>query len=117
WSVCSRSSSAATEASRTSSARRASGMRICGSRGSDFVSNTVLAIFGPTASGKTAVAGALGQLLPADVISADAAALFQGLEVLTAAPEYPARLVGIFGVDHDVSLGEFQQLAHDAIDD
>jgi tRNA dimethylallyltransferase len=79
--------------------------------------NTVLAIFGPTASGKTAVAEAVAQRIPAEVVSADAAALFRGLEILTAAPAYPARLVGIFDVEHDVSVGEFQRLAHAAIDE
>jgi tRNA dimethylallyltransferase len=81
------------------------------------VVETVLAIYGPTASGKTAVAEELTQLIPAEVVSADSAALFRGLEVLTAAPEYPARLVGVFDVEHDVSVGEFQRLAHEAIDD
>ena len=77
----------------------------------------VLALFGPTASGKSAVAQALTRLVPAEVVSADAAALFRGLEVLTAAPDYPARLVGVFDVEHEVSAGEFQRLAHEAIDD
>jgi tRNA dimethylallyltransferase len=81
------------------------------------VADAVLAIFGPTASGKTAVAEAITRSIPSEVISADAAALFRGLEVLTAAPEYPARLVGMFDVEHDVSVGEFQRLAHEAIDD
>lgn len=81
------------------------------------MAETVLAIYGPTASGKTAVAGEITRLIPAEVVSADAAALFRGLEVLTAAPEYPARLVGVFDVEHDVSVGEFQRLAHEAIDD
>jgi tRNA dimethylallyltransferase len=81
------------------------------------VADAVLAIFGPTASGKSAVAEAISQLIPAEVISADAAALFRDLEVLTAAPEYPARLVGTFDVEHEVSVGEFQRLAHEAVDD
>jgi tRNA dimethylallyltransferase len=81
------------------------------------VADAVLAIFGPTASGKTAVAEAISHRIPAEVVSADAAALFRGLEVLTAAPEYPARLVGVFDVEHDVSVGEFQRLAHEAVDD
>jgi tRNA dimethylallyltransferase len=81
------------------------------------VADTVLAIFGPTASGKTAVAEVISQRLPAEVISADAAALFRGLEVLTAAPQYPTRLVGVVDVEHEVSVGEFQRLAHKAIDD
>jgi tRNA dimethylallyltransferase len=49
-------------------------------------------------------------------VSADAAALFRGLEVLTAADE-SARLVSLFDVEHDVSVGEFQRLAHAAIDE
>jgi tRNA dimethylallyltransferase len=81
------------------------------------VAETVLAIYGPTASGKTAVAKEVTQLIPAEVVSADAAALFRGLEVLTAAPEYPTRLVGVFDVEHDVSVGAFQRLAHEAIED
>jgi len=81
------------------------------------VTDAVLALFGPTASGKTAVAEAVAHRIPAEVVSADAAALFRGLEVLTAAPAYPARLVGVFDVEDDVSVGEFQRLAHSAIDD
>jgi tRNA dimethylallyltransferase len=80
------------------------------------VADAVIAIYGPTASGKTAVAEAVTRQIPAEVVSADAAALFRGLEVLTAAPEQPARLVGVFDVEHDVSVGEFQRLAHEAID-
>jgi tRNA dimethylallyltransferase len=77
----------------------------------------VLAIYGPTASGKTAVAQAIAAQIPAELISADAAALFRGLEVLTAVPEHPTRLVGVFELEHEVSVGEFQRLAHEAIDD
>jgi tRNA dimethylallyltransferase len=76
----------------------------------------VLALFGPTASGKTAVAGALRRRLGAEVVSADSAALYQGLTVLTAAPGYPARLVGVVPLDEDVSGGGYQRLAHVAID-
>ena len=52
---------------------------------------SVLALFGPTASGKTAVAGLLRERLGATVVSADSAALYAGLPVITAAPAYPAR--------------------------
>ena len=81
------------------------------------MTDAVVALFGPTATGKTAVAEALTRQIRAEVVSADAAALFRGLDVLTAAPAYPARLVGVFDVEHDVSVGEFQRLAHEAIDD
>jgi len=65
-------------------------------------SRHVLALFGPTASGKTAVARLLREQLGADVISADSAALYHGIPLLTAAPDYPARLVGIVPLDEDV---------------
>lgn len=78
---------------------------------------TLLALFGPTASGKTAVAGILRERLGAEVISADSAALYHGLPVITAAPDYPARLVGIVPLRDDVSVGEYQRLAHAAIDE
>jgi tRNA dimethylallyltransferase len=77
----------------------------------------VLALFGPTASGKTAVAGLLRERLYAEVVSADSAALYAGLPVLTAAPPYPARLVGTVPLDKDVSVGAYQRLAHVAIDE
>jgi tRNA dimethylallyltransferase len=80
-------------------------------------SRHVLALFGPTASGKTAVAGLLRERLGAEVVSADSAALYEGLPVITAAPDYPARLVGIVPLDEDVSVGEYQRLAHEAIDE
>jgi tRNA dimethylallyltransferase len=80
-------------------------------------SKRLLALFGPTASGKTAVAGALRERLSAEVISADSAALYAGLPILTAAPPYPALLVGIVPLQDEVSVGSYQRLAHAAIDD
>lgn len=76
----------------------------------------VLALFGPTAAGKSAVGGLLRELIGAEIVSADSAALYQGLPVLTAAPPYPARLVGTVPLDHSVSVGEYQRWAHDAVD-
>lgn len=77
---------------------------------------SLLALFGPTASGKTAVAGVLRERLGATVVSADSAALYKGLPVITAAPPYPAELVGVVALTDDVSVGSYQCLAHDAID-
>jgi tRNA dimethylallyltransferase len=77
---------------------------------------SVLAIFGPTASGKTALAGELRERLGATVISADSAALYRGLPIITAAPEYPAELVGVVPLERDVSVGWYQDEAHAAID-
>jgi tRNA dimethylallyltransferase len=82
-----------------------------------IASRRVLALFGPTASGKTAVAGILRDRLGGEVISADSAALYAGIPILTAAPDYPARLVGVVPLGEDVSVGRYQQLAHAAIDE
>jgi tRNA dimethylallyltransferase len=77
----------------------------------------VLAIFGPTASGKTAVAEALAERIPADVISADSAALYRGLEILTAAPTPPTRLVGVLELSEEASVVDYQRRAHAAVDE
>jgi tRNA dimethylallyltransferase len=81
------------------------------------VTPRLLALFGPTASGKTAVAGVLRDRLGAIVVSADSAALYAGLPVVTAAPPYPAQLVGTVPLDHNVSVGEYQRWAQTAIDE
>jgi tRNA dimethylallyltransferase len=81
------------------------------------VTETVLALFGPTASGKTAVAEALAGRIPAEIVSADSMQLYRGLPILTAQPERPTRLVAIWELDHEASLGEYEQLAHAAIDE
>ena len=59
----------------------------------------VIALYGPTASGKSAVAGLLRERLGGEVVSADSAALYAGIPILTAAPSYPARLVGVVPLD------------------
>ena len=78
---------------------------------------TVVALFGPTASGKSAVARALQERLGGEIVSADSAALYAGIPILTAAPGYPARLVGVVPLEHEVSVGGYQRLAHEAIDE
>ena len=80
-------------------------------------SRDVVAIFGPTAAGKSAVARALSERLDGEVVSADSAALYAGIPVLTAAPDEPARLVGIMDLSREASVGEYQRLAHTAVDE
>lgn len=87
----------------------------------------VIALFGPTAIGKTSVAIALADRLRAAgadpvAISADALQVYAGLEVLTAAPS-PAerkrlehRLAGMVQITRTFSVGEFAPLAHAEID-
>jgi tRNA dimethylallyltransferase len=81
------------------------------------VTARVIGLFGPTAAGKSTVAGVLRERLGAEVVSADSAALFENLPVLTAAPPYPTRLVGTVPLDRNVSVGEYQHWAHAAVDE
>jgi tRNA dimethylallyltransferase len=80
-------------------------------------SSAVVALYGPTASGKTTIAQVLAERLRGEVVSADSAALYAGLPVITAAPAYPARLVGVVPLDQEVSVGGYTRLAHAAIDE
>src|SRR3990170_5366147 len=77
----------------------------------------VIAVFGPTASGKSAVAEALAERIPAEVVSADSMQVYRGLPILTNQPAGPARLVGVWALDHEGSVGEYARLAHAAIDE
>ena len=79
--------------------------------------SAVVALYGPTASGKTAIAQVLAERLGGEVVSADSAALYADLAVITAAPTYPVRLVGVVPLDQEVSVGEYTRLAHAAIDE
>lgn len=78
---------------------------------------SVVAIFGPTASGKTAVAEAVADRLGGEVLSADSMQAYRGLPILTAQPDRPTRLVGIWPLDHEGSVADYARLAHAAIDE
>ena len=78
---------------------------------------SVVAIFGPTASGKSALVAALLEQLDAEAVSADSAAIYADLPILTAAPEHPAHLVGTVALSDEISVADFQSRAHEAIDD
>src|SRR3954452_2443340 len=88
---------------------------------------SVLAIFGPTGIGKTALAFAAADRLRARgerpaAVSADALQVYQGLETLTGVPtaaeraRLEHRLVSILPVDARFSVGEYAHLAHAEID-
>jgi tRNA dimethylallyltransferase len=77
----------------------------------------VIAVFGPTASGKTAVAEAIADRLGTGVVSCDAMQVYRGLPILTNQPSRPTALVGIRGLDEEMSVGAYAGLAHAAIDE
>jgi tRNA dimethylallyltransferase len=85
-------------------------------RRSRAIPPSVLAVFGPTASGKTAVAEAIAERIPAELVSADSMQVYRGLPILTN-QDAGARLVGIWPLDRQGTVGEYQRLAHAAIDE
>ncbi|HEX6459033.1 MAG TPA: tRNA (adenosine(37)-N6)-dimethylallyltransferase MiaA [Thermoleophilaceae bacterium] len=87
----------------------------------------VIAIFGPTGIGKTAVTIALADLLRGRgedpvAISADALQVYRGLEILSGAAseeeqaKLEHRLIGFVSATEAFSVGEFMPLAHAEID-
>jgi tRNA dimethylallyltransferase len=84
---------------------------------------TVIAIFGPTASGKSAVAVELAEMAGGGIVSADAMQLYRGLPILTNQPtaadldRVPHHLIGIWELSHEGSVAEYAGLAHEAVDD
>jgi tRNA dimethylallyltransferase len=78
---------------------------------------SVVAVFGPTASGKTAVAEAVADRLGTSVVSCDALQVYRGIPILTNQPARPTALVAIREVSEEMSVGAYASLAHDAIDD
>ncbi|MBM2823665.1 MAG: tRNA dimethylallyltransferase [Thermoleophilia bacterium] len=77
----------------------------------------VIAVFGPTASGKTAVSEIVAIKLGTEVVSADAMQVYSGLPILTNQPESPTRLVAIRSLSHEFSVGEYAKLAHEEVDE
>lgn len=76
----------------------------------------VIGIFGPTASGKSDVAAALSERVSGEVVSADAMQAYRGVPILTNRSRHPERLVGIWSLEHEGSVGSFARLAHVAVD-
>lgn len=87
----------------------------------------VVAIFGPTAVGKTAVAVALAGLLAqrgerSVAVNCDSIQVYEGLGIIAGAPSAAERerlehrLVGFLPVSEEFSAGRYAGLAHDQID-
>lgn len=78
----------------------------------------VICLMGPTASGKTALAMALYDNLPCDIVSVDSALIYRDMDIGTAKPtldelaQYPHRLINIRDAAESYSAADF---CHDAL--
>jgi tRNA dimethylallyltransferase len=83
----------------------------------------VIAVFGPTASGKSAAAIELARALDGEIVSCDAMQLYRGLPILTNQPseaelaQTPHHLVSVWPLGHEGSVAEFGEMARAAVDD
>ena len=83
----------------------------------------VLAVVGPTATGKSDLAVALAQRLDGEIVNADSMQLYEGMDIGTAKlPEaerggVPHHLLDVWPISKSAAVAEYQQLARAAIDD
>jgi len=83
----------------------------------------LIAIVGPTAVGKTALALRLADQLPAEVVSADSRQIYRYMDIGTAKPTAQDRqrvrhhLVDIVDPDQPLTLAQYQELSYTVIDD
>ena len=83
---------------------------------------SIVAIVGPTATGKTELALRLARAMPIEVVSADALQVYRGLDIGTAKPTreeldaVPHHLVDVLDPDEAYSAGRFASMARDAIE-
>ena len=85
-----------------------------------------LALLGPTASGKSALAVRLAWHLtahgrPAEIVNADSMLVYRGMDIGTAKPTFderrgiPHHLIDILDINETASVADFQRLAREAI--
>ena len=82
----------------------------------------VVAVIGPTATGKTALAVELARRLGGEVINADSMQLYRGMDIGTAKPDaterggVPHHLLDLWHVRQPASVAEYRDLARTEID-
>ena len=82
----------------------------------------VVALVGPTATGKTALAVALARRLGGEVVNADSMQLYRGMDIGTAKPDageragVPHHLLDLWHVRQAASVAEYRQRARATID-
>jgi tRNA dimethylallyltransferase len=85
------------------------------SSANQFQQLPVICLMGPTASGKTALAMALHDTLPCDIVSVDSALIYKDMNIGTAKPtqpeleKYPHRLINLRDARESYSAADFCQ--------
>lgn len=83
----------------------------------------MIAVVGPTASGKTSLGAALAKALDGEVISADSMQLYEGMDIATAKPTteetlgVPHHLIGVVPQSASFSVAQYKTLCCQTIDD
>ena len=81
----------------------------------------VIAIVGPTASGKTALSVEVAKSFGGEVISADSMQIYKGMDIATAKPTFDEmqgvkhHLIDFLNSDEEFSVAAFTSLAHKAV--
>jgi tRNA dimethylallyltransferase len=87
------------------------------------VKEKIIAVVGPTASGKTALSIRLAQALDGEIISCDSMQIYRGMCIGTAAPTaeemagIPHHLVGILPPSEEFSVADYRERAAACIED
>jgi tRNA dimethylallyltransferase len=82
----------------------------------------VVAVVGPTATGKTALAVALAHRIGAEVVNADSMQLYRGMDLGTAKPDaterggVPHHLLDVWDVRDAASVAEYRRMARAEVD-
>jgi len=83
----------------------------------------VIAVVGPTASGKTSLGVALAKQLDGEVISSDSMQIYEQMDIATAKPTdremdgVPHHLIGFLPVGQSFSVAQYKTLCYRCIDD
>ena len=91
-------------------------------RGSTLYMSNLIAIVGPTASGKTALAVQVAKALDGEVVGTDSMQAYRGMDIGTASPTVveqqgvPHHMIDVWDVAQAVSVVEFRDRAREAVD-
>lgn len=90
-------------------------------RGFSVENVPLIAVVGPTGSGKSALALALAEELGSEIVSVDSMQFYEGMEIGTAAPSLadrqrvPHHFVGFLQPDDEIAAGTYQETARERI--